>query len=108
MNEILNSVTESKNKRVIKFNKPYTFELETFTEIDLSKLDDLTTDDLMNAERIYIRSGGSAINPETSLLYSVILAHMASDKPVEFFGMLPAKEALKVKREVYNFFYREA
>ncbi len=108
MEDILTGTTEIKKNRVIKFSNPYTFELETFNEIDLSKLDDLTTDDLMNAERIYTRSGGTSINPETSLLYSIILAHMASDKPIEFFGRLPAKEALKIKKEVYNFFYRGA
>ena len=95
-------------KRIIKFDKPYMFETVTYKDIDLSKLDDLTTDDLMTAERIYNKSGGAAINPETSLLYSVILAHLASDMPIEFFGKLPAKESLKLKREVYNFFYRGA
>lgn len=102
------TATIEAKKRIIKFNKPYVFELESCDEIDLSKLDDLTTDDLMNAERIYTRSGGSALNPETSLLYCVIIAHMASDKPIEFFGKLPAKEALKIKKEVYNFFYGRA
>lgn len=95
-------------KRLITFEKPYMFETKNYKDIDLSKLDDLTTDDLMTAERIYNRSGGTAINPETSLLYSVILAHLASDMPIEFFGKLPAKESLKIKKEVYNFFYRGA
>lgn len=92
--------------RVIKFNKPYQFECENHTEIDLSRLDDLSTDDLLTAEKIYTRAGGNAINPETTLLYSIILAHIASGVPLEFFGQLPAKESMKIKREVYNFFYR--
>lgn len=92
--------------RVIIFSKPYTFECEQYKEIDLSRLDDLTTDDLLTAERIYIKAGGSALNPETSLLYSVILAHIASDVPLEFFGQLPAKESMKIKKEIFSFFYR--
>ncbi|MGB8452729.1 MAG: phage tail assembly protein [Anaerocolumna sp.] len=92
--------------RVINFNKPYTFECKSYQKIDLSKLDDLTTDDLLTAEKIYTRAGGSAVNPEASLLYSIILAHIVSDIPLEFFGQLPAKESMKVKKEVYDFFYR--
>jgi hypothetical protein len=106
--KVIENVEVISKKRLITFDKPYMFETVTYKEIDLSKLDDLTTDDLMNAERIYNRSGGTAINPETSLLYSVILAHLASDMPIEFFGKLPAKESFKLKREVYNFFYRGA
>ncbi len=87
-------------------SKPYTFECENYEEIDLSGLDDLTTDDLLKAERLYHNSGGSSINPETTALYSMILAHMTSKLPIEFFGNLPAKETMKIKKEVFNFFYR--
>lgn len=106
--EVTESLDSTIKKRLISFDKPYMFEMVTYKDIDMSKLDDLTTDDLMTAERIYNRSGGTSINPETSLLYSVILAHLASDMPIEFFGRLPARESLKIKKEVYNFFYRKA
>lgn len=92
--------------RVIKFEKPVTFECETFKELDLSGLDDLNTDDLLTAERIYTKVGGISINPETTLMYSLILAQIASKKPFEFFDQLPPREALKIKKEIYDFFYR--
>lgn len=109
INEVKENIIEEQQpkKRVIKFNKPYTFECQSYKEIDLSGLEDLTTDDLMTAERIYLRTGGSALNPETTLMYSVILAHLVSHLPIEFFGKLPAKESSKIKLEVYDFFYRE-
>lgn len=91
--------------RVIKFKEPYKFECKEYKEIDLSGLDDLSTDDLLTAENMYLKTGGTAINPETTLLYSLIMAHIVSNLPFEFFGNLPAKEALKIKREVYRFFY---
>ncbi|WFR55355.1 phage tail assembly protein [Anaerocolumna sp. AGMB13025] len=109
MNENEVKVTEELTKvRVIKFKVPYTFECTDYKEIDLSGLDNLTTDDLLQAETLYLRTGGTSINPETTILYSMILAHIASDKPLEFFGKLPAKEAMKIKREVYSFFYTRA
>lgn len=101
--------TETVTKvHVIQFKAPYLFECTEYKEIDLSGLDDLSTDDLLTAENMYLKSGGTSINPETTLLYSLILAHIASDKPFEFFGKLPAKEAMKIKREVYRFFYGRA
>ena len=36
--------------KLVKFNKPYKFEDETYNSIDLSGLDDLTTTDLIAAE----------------------------------------------------------
>lgn len=92
--------------RLIKFEKPVTFECEICKELDLSELDNLNTDDLLTAERIYTKIGGNSINPETTLMYSLILAQIASKKPFEFFGQLPPRDALKIKKEVYNFFYR--
>lgn len=111
MDEEMEQTEEMKQtgaKRYIEFKQTYVFETESYKGIDLSRLDDLTTDDLMNAERIYNKAGGTAINPETSLLYSVILAHMASDKPLEFFGKLPGKEAVKIKKAVFDFFYKNS
>ncbi len=92
-------------KRVVKFKEPYRFETAEYKEIDLSGLDDLSTDDLLKAESMYLRSGGTSINPETTMLYSMILAHIANGVPIEFFGKLPAREAMKIKKEVYLFFY---
>lgn len=92
--------------RIITFDKPFMHETETFKDIDLSGLDQLTTDNLITAERIYHKLGGTAFNPETTLEYCVVVAHLASDKPIEFFTKLPGKEALKIKKMVYNFFYK--
>lgn len=92
--------------RVITFNNPYEFECETYKELNLSGLDDLTTEELLYAEKVYTKSGGTAINPETTGLFSMILAQTVSNVPFEFFSNLPAKEFMKIKKEVYNFFYR--
>ena len=41
----------------IKLTKPFKFEDETYTEIDLSALEDLNTNQLAEAERRFERSG---------------------------------------------------
>lgn len=93
-------------KNIIILDKPFMFETESYTEIDLSNLDKLTTEELVTAEKIYHKTGGGAFNPETTLFYSIIVAHLASDKPIEFFTTLPGKEALKIKKVVNSFFFK--
>ena len=98
---------EEENKYLIKFRKPFLFEDETYTEIDLSGLEDLSARDMIQAQRTMERSGSINVLPEMSLEYACIFASKATKMPVEFFQSLPPKEAIKVKNKVTNFFYGE-
>lgn len=84
----------------VKFSKPYTFEEETYTEIDLSGCDELTGNDAAKAEKILAARGENAMFPEASSTYAYIVASLGTGKPVEFFTGLPLKEATKVKNRV--------
>ena len=98
---------EEENKYLIKFRKPFLFEDETYTEIDLSGLEDLSARDMIQAQRTMERSGSINVLPEMSLEYACIFTSKATKMPVEFFQALPPKEAIKVKNKVTNFFYGE-
>ena len=98
---------QEENKYLIKFRKPFIFEDETYKEIDLSGLEDLSAKDMIQAQRTMERSGSINILPEMSLEYACIFASKATKIPVEFFQALPPKEAIKVKNKVTNFFYGE-
>lgn len=98
---------EEENKYLIKFRKPFLFEDEFYTEIDLSGLEDLSARDMIQAQRTMERSGSINVLPEMSLEYACIFASKATKMPVEFFQALPPKEAIKVKNKVTNFFYGE-
>jgi len=92
---------------VVKFAKPYQFEGKAYTEVDLSGLEDLTAEDMIQAEKYLVRNGGISAAPELSITYTCFIAAVAADKPVEFFRGLPPKDALKVKSKVTSFFYGE-
>ena len=96
---------QEENKYLIKFRKPFIFEDETYKEIDLSGLEDLSAKDMIQAQRTMERSGSINVLPEMSLEYACIFASKATKIPVEFFQALPPKEAIKVKNKVTNFFY---
>ena len=93
------------NEYTVVFNKPYTFEGETYDKIDLSGLDNLTAADMIAANKILDRTGSFTFLPEMSLEYACIIAAKATKLPVEFFKGLHPKEAVKVKNRVTAFFY---
>lgn len=84
----------------VEFSKPYTFEGETYTGIDLSGCDDLTGKDAAKAEKIMTAKGETNMFPEMSSTYAFIIASMGTGKPVEFFDGLPLKDSTRVKNRV--------
>jgi len=88
---------------VVKFNKPYMFEGNEYTEVDLSGLDNLKTTDLIEADKVFVVSGQIATVKEMNVGYACILAAKVSSKPLEFYQGLPAKDAIKVKNVVTRF-----
>ncbi|MFC4403321.1 phage tail assembly protein [Gracilibacillus xinjiangensis] len=88
---------------VVEFKNPYTFEGEEFSKIDLSGLENLSTKDLIEADKQFNTSGQMALMNEMTTGYSCIVASKATGKPVEFFEGLPAGEGLKLKNTVMGF-----
>lgn len=87
----------------IEFKKPYTFEGDEYTSIDLSGIENLSTKDLIDADKQFNTSGQMALMNEMTTGYSCIIASKATKLPVEFFNGLPAGEGLKVKNTVMSF-----
>ncbi len=90
---------------IIKFNKPYNFEGKEYTEIDMSDIESLTTQDLASIDKKYASSGQVDALKEMTVSYACILAAQATSKPIEFFNYLPAKEGVKLKTMVTAFLY---
>ena len=92
---------------LVRFSKPYTFEGETFTEIDLAGIENLTTADMTAAEKHLVKNNQVSATPEMTMEYVCYIAMLSTDKPIEFFRGLPVKDAIKLKNRVTNFFYGE-
>jgi hypothetical protein len=92
----------------ITLSKPYEFEGHTYTEIDMSGIYDLKSRDLSGVDKIFIAQGNNPALAGLSLEYAEIVAHKVTGLPVEFFPDLPAKDAIKLKNFVSNFFFSEA
>lgn len=96
-------VLESKYK--LKFGKPYIFEGNTYEEVDLLAIKDVTGEHMMKAQQMMERMGYISALTEMSLPYAIILTSIVTNKPIEFYSKLPGPEAIKLKNLVTNFLY---
>ena len=93
---------------LITLSKPYVFEDETYTEINLQGLEDLKAKDLSVIDKIHISKGCNPAMSGLTIDYAMITASMVAKKPLEFFEELPAKDAMAIKNMVMSFFYKGA
>jgi hypothetical protein len=89
----------------IVLSQKYNFEGKEYATIDLSGLENLTAQTMIQADKFLNRSGNFSILPEMSLEYTLFVAANASGLPVEFFYQLKPRDALRVKNAVTGFFY---
>lgn len=92
---------------IITFRKPFDFEGETFTELDLHGMEDLRGRDLTAIEKAFNKTGVSSFVPESTTTYAKIVATKVTGLPAEFFEDLPVGEIEKIKNAVVGFFYKE-
>lgn len=98
---------EPENKRTpltVRFKKPFVFEDKKYTSVDLNGLEDLTGTDMKEVEKMLREMGVSSFQADFSVEGALLYAARAAKLPVEFFEVLPLKEARKVKVKVQNFF----
>lgn len=98
---------EEEDELIVKFRKPYKFEDDTFTELDLHGLEDLTGRTLTAIEKAFNKTGVSSFVPESTTTYAKIVATKVTGLPAEFFEDLPAAEIQKIKNAVVGFLYKD-
>ena len=88
---------------IVKFARPHEFEGKTYKEIDLSGLDDLTTEDLTWCEQMFTKMGYVDSLKEFNTTFCLLIAHRATKLPLEFFNTLRISSASKIKGVVSAF-----
>lgn len=98
--------TDDDDNLIIKFKKPYKFEGKEYTELDLTALEDLTAQDMIDVERKLNRSSaGINVMPEVTDEYALEMAARAAKLPIEFFYQLPQRESIRVKNRYMAFLF---
>lgn len=90
---------------VVKFSRSYNFEGKTYSEVDLSGMDDLTAKDMIEAEKYLFKTGTVSALPDQAVGYVCFIASKISDRPIEFFMGLSPRDMNRVKNKVTGFFY---
>lgn len=93
------------NELMLELKKPYEYEGKTYEKIDLRKLENMTTKDLIAANNLMMKKGGYSPTPEMTLDFCCILANRATQIPLEFFYSLSVADAMNLKNKVTNFLY---
>ena len=99
------AVSETEEELILRFKKPYSFEGQSYTEVDLSGLEEISAADLCRVAKFVKKETGADPIPEMSMPYAIQMAVRVTGKPIEFFQRLPAREAIKLKNLVAGFLY---
>lgn len=91
---------ETTKKHTMRLHKPYIYEGETFTEIDLSGVGELTGMNIRQAENRMMKEGIVAPDQSSNYYYCCLVASMATGKDVKFFLGLPLCEAVYLRNAV--------
>ena len=98
---------DEEDELIVKFRKPFNFEGETYKELDLHGLEDMSGRDLTAIEKAFNKTGVTSFVPESTTTYAKIVATRVTRLPAEFFEDLPAGEIEKIKNAVVGFLYKD-
>jgi len=91
---------------VVKWKRPYKFEGEEYTEVDLSGLDHLTIQDAIAIQKQLFSSGkevaGSLLS-ETTMAFACAVATKATGMPIEFFKLMPRGAGRRLQRTIFKY-----
>ena len=111
MDEIKNNAAleaeDQEESLILKFRRPYLFEGQEYTELDLSGLEDVTAGTLENIGKILTKKS-PGLNPATiemEMGYCELLEARVTGKPLEFFQRLPGRDAIALKSKIVGFLY---
>ncbi len=91
---------------IVPLEKPVEFEKTTIKQLDLTKLRDMTLDELSEIYDVYSALGEKeGVMQEFSIKFVKLLAQHVTGYPLEAIGKVSAKDAVRLKARVYRFFY---
>ena len=90
---------------IVELSKTYNFEGEKISRVDLSGLQDMTVNDMIQVNKRLAASGNVSILPENDLNFAIHMAARASEIPIEFFLGLTPKDGVRVKAKVTSAFF---
>ena len=103
-------MAEQKNDFLkLKLTIPVEWQGQEIRELDLSKLREMTGEELNVVYNLYETQGGEGlVMQEGKLLFAQIIASRITGYPLEAIYKIKAKDSVTLKNRVYRFFFLEA
>lgn len=100
---------EAAEKIVVELSTPYTFEGQEYTEIDITKIQEMTIKDAIDIQSQLFSEQEVAgmVVSETTTAFTRALAAKASGLPIEFFKLAPRNVSRKISQTVRGFINTE-
>lgn len=97
---------EEKDFLDYELEKPVAFEQVTISHIDLTKLREMTLDELSEVYDAYEAMGGNGgITVDVPLPFAKLVIQRMTGYPLEAIGKMSARDALRIRMRIYRFFY---
>lgn len=87
-------------ENIVKFDKPYKFEGEEYDSLDLSGMEKMTVQDLIDVQKNIGNEMAAMSVMEMSTAFAQEMAVKATGKPVEFFKLMPRSKIKKVQAAI--------
>lgn len=97
--------TTSDDGKTLELSRTYKFEDEEISSLHFSRLEDITAEDMIQANNIMVNDGTSVVVPENTLYFALIIAAYTTGLPIEFFKRLKPRDAMDVRRFITNYFF---
>jgi hypothetical protein len=101
----LNEEQKIKEKMTFKLSRPFKYDCEEITEIDMSAMLDLSASDLVQIDREMSRLGYTGTRQELTRQYAMLVAAKCMHKPGDFCDGMDARDSIRLKEYVVTFFY---
>lgn len=85
---------------IVKFDKPYKFEGKEYDSLDLSGMEKMTVQDLIDIQKSIGNETAAMYAMEMTTSFAQEMAVKATGKPVEFFKLMPRGKIKKVQAAV--------
>lgn len=85
---------------VVKFGKPYKFEGKEYDEVDLSGMESMTVQDMIDIQKELANEFAALAAVEATTSFAQQMATKASGKPVEFFKLMSRAKIKEVQNVV--------
>ncbi len=85
---------------IVTFDKPYTWEGKEYKEVDLSGMETMTVQDMVDVQKKLSGDTAAILMMETTTIFAQEMAVKASGKPVEFFKLMPRSKIRQIQAAI--------